>query len=73
PQYLATQGTHKHQKVDDAARRVLHQLTVGARALNVAIDEATRHANLTNRGAGTVPVVNGDRKVDAKLDGCTLP
>ena len=52
---------------------MLHDVPVGAGALNVAFDDASGLAYVSNRGAGTVTVVNGDGKVVANLDGGTLP
>ena len=71
--YVASQGTDNLLIVDVAAGRVLHDVPVGAGALNVAFDDASGLAYVSNRGAGTVTVVNGDGKVVANLDGGTLP
>ena len=54
-----------------ASGKVLHDVPVGAGALNVAFDAASGLAYVSNRGAGTVTVVNGDGKV-ANLDGGTF-
>ncbi|HIE4003963.1 TPA: YncE family protein [Stenotrophomonas maltophilia] len=71
--YVASQGTDNLLIVDVAAGKVLHDVPVGAGALNVAFDDASGLAYVSNRGAGTVTVVNGDGKVVANLDGGTLP
>ncbi|MBP0645355.1 hypothetical protein J8J17_26540, partial [Mycobacterium tuberculosis] len=61
--YVASQGTDNLLIVDVAAGKVLHDVPVGAGALNVAFDDASGLAYVSNRGAGTVTVVNGDGKV----------
>ena len=71
--YVASQGTDNLLIVDVASGKVLHDVPVGAGALNVAFDDASGLAYVSNRGAGTVTVVNGDGKVVANLDGGTLP
>ena len=48
-------------------------VTYGAGALNVAFEPVSGLAYVTNRGAGTVTVVDGDGKVVGNLDGGTFP
>jgi DNA-binding beta-propeller fold protein YncE len=52
---------------------VLHDVAVGAGALNVAFDPKAGLAYVTNRGAGTVTVVDRSGRVVGNLDGGTFP
>ncbi|MGN7838466.1 YncE family protein [Stenotrophomonas sp. 22385] len=71
--YVASQGTDNLLIVDVASGNVLHDVPVGAGALNVAFEPVSGLAYVTNRGAGTVTVVDGDGKVVGNLDGGTFP
>jgi DNA-binding beta-propeller fold protein YncE len=71
--YVAAQGTDNLLIVDVASGTVLHDVPVGAGALNVTVEPVSGLAYVTNRGAGTVAVVDGDGKVVGNLDGGTFP
>lgn len=71
--YVASQGTDNLLIVDVASGKVLHDVPVGAGALNVAFEPVSKLAYVTNRGAGTVTVVDGNGKVVGNLDGGTFP
>ncbi len=71
--YVASQGTDNLLIVDVASGKVLHDVAVGAGALNVAFDPKTGLAYVTSRGAGTVTVVDRGGKVVGNLDGGTFP
>lgn len=71
--FVASQGTDNLLIVDVASGKVLHDVPVGAGALNVAFEPVSGLAYVTNRGAGTVTVVNGDGKIVGNLDGGTFP
>jgi len=70
---VASQGSDNLLIVDLASGKVVHDIPVGAGALNVAYDAGTDLAYVSNRGAGTVTVVDGDGKIVANLDGGTYP
>jgi len=71
--FVASQGSDNLLIVDVAAGKVLHDVAVGAGALNVAFDPVSALAYVSNRGAGTVTVVDVDGKVVGNLDGGTFP
>jgi YVTN family beta-propeller protein len=71
--YVASQGTDNLLIVDVASGKVLHDVPVGAGALNVAFEPVSGLAYVTNRGAGTVTVVDGDGAVVGNMDGGTFP
>lgn len=71
--YVASQGTDNLLIVDVASGKVLHDVPVGAGALNVAFDPKAGLAYVTSRGAGTVTVVDRSGKVVGNLDGGTFP
>ncbi|MCC7635407.1 YncE family protein [Stenotrophomonas rhizophila] len=71
--YVASQGTDNLLIVDVVSGKVLHDVAVGAGALNVAFDPKTGLAYVTSRGAGTVTVVDRGGKVVGNLDGGTFP
>ncbi|WMJ69166.1 ATP-binding protein [Stenotrophomonas sp. 24(2023)] len=71
--YVASQGTDNLLIVDVAAGKVLHDVPVGAGALNVAFDPTSGLAYVSSRGAGTVTVVDRSGTVVGNLDGGTLP
>lgn len=52
---------------------VLHDVPVGAGALNVAFEPKSRQAFVANRGAGTITVVNTRGEVKAVLDAGSFP
>ncbi len=70
---VASQGSDNLLIIDVASGKVLHDVPVGAGALNVAFDPVAGLAYVSNRGAGTVTVVDGDGKVVGNLDGGTYP
>ena len=48
-------------------------MPTGAGALNVTFDPVKRLAYVSNRGAGTVTVIDPDGRIVANLDNGTLP
>lgn len=70
---VASQGSDNLLVVDAANGEVLHDVAVGAGPLNVAFDDASGLAYVSNRGAGTVTVVDRDGAIVANLDGGTFP
>lgn len=71
--FVASQGSDNVLIVDVAAGTVLHDVPVGAGALNVAFDPVAGLAYVSNRGAGTVTVLDPDGKVVGNLAGGTFP
>src|SRR5690606_7859651 len=67
------QGSDNLLIVDAASGNVLHDVYVGAGALNVAFDAQSGLAYVPNRTAGTVTVVDGDGNIVANLEGGTFP
>src|SRR5690606_11731176 len=59
--------------VDATNGKVLHDIAVGAGALNVAFDPVNELAYVANRGAGTVTVVNPKGEIVANLEGGSYP
>ena len=70
---VAYDAQQNRLSVDVASGKVLHDVAVGAGALNVAFDPKAGLAYVTNRGAGTVTVVDRSGKVVGNLDGGTFP
>lgn len=71
--FVASQGSDNLLIVDVASGTVLHDVAVGAGALNVAFDPLAGLAYVSNRGAGTVTVVDADGTVVGNLEGGTFP
>lgn len=71
--FVASQGSDNLAIVDVASGKTLHLVPTGAGALNVAFDPVQRLAYVSNRGAGTVTVVDPDGRIVANLDNGTLP
>jgi len=65
--FVAAQGTDNLVVLDGQTGAVVADTPVGAGALNVAFDPVTRHAYVTNRGAGTVTVTDVDGKIVSNL------
>ncbi len=70
---IANQGTGNLLIVDPEAGQVVHDVFVGAGALNVAYEPASKLAFVSCRGAGTVAVVDGNGELVANLDGGSFP
>ena len=70
---VASQGSDNLLIVDPATGQVEHDVYVGAGALNVSYDAKHRLAYVSNRGAGTVTVVDDGGNIVANLDGGTFP
>lgn len=70
---VVSQGSDNLLIVDPATGKVEHDVYVGAGALNVSYNQPQRLAYVSNRGAGTVTVVNDDGEIVANLDGGTYP
>lgn len=71
---LATaQGSDNLLIIDPASGKVEHDVYVGTGALNVSYDAVNRLAYVSNRGAGTVTVVDDGGNIVANLDGGSLP
>ena len=71
--FVASQATDNLLIVSEESGEVLHDVEVGAGALNVAFEPQGRLAYVSNRGAGTVTVVNTSGEIVANLDGGSLP
>lgn len=71
--YVASQGSDNLLIVDVASGEVLHDVYVGAGALNVAFDPVSKLAFVPSRGAGTVTVVDADGAIVGNLEGGTFP
>ena len=71
--FVASQGTDNLLIVDVNTAKVVHDVSVGAGALNVAFDPVTKLAYVSNRGADTVTVVNLEGEIVANLPGGSYP
>lgn len=58
--FVAAQGTDNLIILDAETGAVVHDIPVGAGALNVAFNPTSRRAYVSNRGASTITVVNPD-------------
>ncbi len=67
--FVAAQGTDNLVILDLDSGKVLHDVPVGAGALNVAYEPARRLAYVVSRGAGTVTAVDADGRIVANLGG----
>ncbi len=70
---VASQGSDNLLIVDVATGKVLHDVKVGAGALNVAFDPVKALAYVNNRGADTITVVDLNGKIVANLPGGSFP
>lgn len=70
---VVSQGSDNLLIVDPATGRIEHDVYVGAGSLNVSYDPVKRLAYVSNRGAGTVTVVDDSGRIVANLDGGTFP
>ena len=66
--FVASQATDNLLSLKADTGEVLHDVAVGAGALNVAFDPVGRLAYVANRGAGTVTVVSPQGEIVANLD-----
>lgn len=66
--FVASQATDNLLILKADTGEVLHDVAVGAGALNVAFDPVGRLAYVANRGAGTVTVVSPQGEIVANLD-----
>ncbi|WP_341667991.1 glutaminyl-peptide cyclotransferase [Alcaligenes sp. SDU_A2] len=71
--YVASQSSDNLLIVNAKDGKVLHQVQIGAGALNVTYDPKTELAYVAARGAGTVTAVNGKGEIVANLDGGSFP
>ncbi len=71
--FVAAQNSDNLAIVDVASGKTLHLVPTGAGPLNVTFDPNKRLAYVSNRGAGTVTVVDPDGKLVANLDDGTFP
>ncbi|MFT4248919.1 MAG: YncE family protein [Pseudomonas sp.] len=70
---VVAQGSDNLLIVDPASGRIEHDVAVGAGPLNVAVDPVSGLAYVSNRGSGTIAVVDRDGQLVGNLDGGTLP
>ncbi|QHE87694.1 YncE family protein [Hydrogenophaga sp. BPS33] len=70
---VAAQGSDNLLIVDANSGKVLHDVKVGAGALNVAFDPVKSLAYVNNRGADTITVVNLNGKIVANLPAGSFP
>ncbi len=66
--FVVAQGSDNLVILNAESGEVLHDVAVGAGSLNVAFEPVSRLAFVSNRGAGTVTVVNLDGEIVANLD-----
>lgn len=71
--FITAQGSDNLLIVDAKTGQTLHNVTTGAGALNVVFDPVKRLAYVTNRGAGTLTVVDPDGNIKANLELGTYP
>lgn len=71
--FVASQDSDNLLILNEATGEVLHDVEVGAGALNVAFDPISRLAYVANRGSGTLTVVNSVGEIIANIDGGTMP
>lgn len=71
--FVAAQGTGNLLIVDAADGKVIHDVYVGAGALNVAYDSSTGLAWVVSRGAGTLTAVDAAGRIVANLPLGGLP
>lgn len=71
--FITAQGSDNLLIVDAKTGQTLHNVTTGAGALNVVFDPLKRLAYVTNRGAGTLTVVDPDGTIKANLELGTFP
>lgn len=71
--FVASQQSDNLLIVDLASGEVLHDVPVGAGALNVEFEPVGGLAYVSNRGAGTVTVVDAEGTIVANLDGGSYP
>lgn len=71
--FVASQQTDNLLIVKADGGEVLHDVEVGAGALNVTFDPVNRLAYVANRGAGTITVVDTDGRIVANLDAGSMP
>lgn len=66
--FVAGQGSDNLLILDAKSGDVLHDVAVGAGALNVAFEPKSKRAFVSSRDAGTVTVVDADGKIVANLE-----
>lgn len=71
--FVASQATDNLLIVKADSGEVLHDVEVGAGALNVAFEPEGRLAYVANRGAGTITVVDTAGRIVANLDAGSYP
>lgn len=71
--FIASASNDNLLIVDAETGKTLHAVPVGAGALNVEFEPVKRLAYVSNRGAGTLTVVDPDGKIVANLDNGSLP
>lgn len=69
---VSSQGSDNLVIADANTGEVLHDVPVGAGSLNVAFDPVRELAYVSNRGSGTVTVVNTEGKIVANLEAAPL-
>lgn len=71
--FVASQQSDNLLIVNAETGETIHDVEVGAGALNVTFDPVNRLAYVANRGAGTITVVDPEGTIVANLDGGTMP
>lgn len=71
--FVASQATDNLLIVKAETGEVLHDVPVGAGALNVTFDPVSRNAFVANRGSGTITVVDTQGQIVANLDAGSYP
>jgi YVTN family beta-propeller protein len=70
---VASQGSDNLLIVDPQTQKVVHDVYVGAGALNVAYEPVSGLAFVSNRVAGTLTAVDADGNIVGNFSGGTLP
>ncbi|MEH3021182.1 MAG: ATP-binding protein [Pseudomonas oryzihabitans] len=71
--FITAQGSDNLLIVDAKTGQTLHNVATGAGALSVVFDPVKRLAYVTNRGAGTLTVIDPDGTIKANLELGTFP
>lgn len=71
--FVASQATDNLLIIKAETGEVLHDVAVGAGALNVAFEPVSRLAYVATRGAGTIAVVSPEGEIVANIDAGSLP
>lgn len=71
--FVASQNSDNLLIVKEETGETLHDVAIGAGALNLTFDPVSRLAYVSNRGAGTITVVDTEGQIVANLDSGSFP